>query len=132
MRKITRNTLGDRWRKTMRLAVENAGLRERLNYVGPSGKPPVLGFQATEPLVPTGEPPVPGFSGTINFMDSKVAARMMLPIKDYSRFVKVVDGYVLKCNRKCPRVRFVLQGQEIVTDFFLLPLDDYEAVFDIE
>ncbi|RWW72642.1 hypothetical protein BHE74_00019538 [Ensete ventricosum] len=39
-----------------------------------------------------------------NFMDNKVAARMTLQIEDYSRFdVKVADGRVLKCGKKCPR-----------------------------
>ncbi|RWW75381.1 hypothetical protein BHE74_00016604 [Ensete ventricosum] len=70
---------------------------------------------------------------TNNFMDSKVAARMTLQNEGCSRFdVKVADGCVLKCDQKCPWVRLVLQGQEIITDFFLLPLDDYEAVLDIE
>ncbi|RZS17961.1 hypothetical protein BHM03_00050166 [Ensete ventricosum] len=45
--------------------------------------------------------------------------------------VKVADGRILKCDQKCSRVRLVLQGQEIIADSFL-PLDDYEAVLDIE
>ncbi|RZR83871.1 hypothetical protein BHM03_00010591 [Ensete ventricosum] len=70
---------------------------------------------------------------TNNFMDNKVVARMTLQIEDYSRFdVKVADGRILKCDRKCLRVRLVLRGQEIIADFFLLPLDDYEAVLSIE
>ncbi|RZR82762.1 hypothetical protein BHM03_00009241 [Ensete ventricosum] len=49
---------------------------------------------------------------TNNFTDSKVVARMTLQIEDCNRFnVKVADGRVLKCDRKCPRVRLVLQGQ---------------------
>ncbi|RRT36453.1 hypothetical protein B296_00048057 [Ensete ventricosum] len=43
----------------------------------------------------------------------------------------VADGRILKCDQKCSRVRLVLQGQEIIADSFL-PLDDYEAVLDIE
>ena len=36
---------------------------------------------------------------TSNFMNSKVAVRMALPIKNYSRFdIKVVDGRILKCD----------------------------------
>ncbi|RWV82360.1 hypothetical protein GW17_00056145 [Ensete ventricosum] len=70
---------------------------------------------------------------TNNFVDSKVAARLTLQIKDCSRFdVKVANGRILNCNRKCPRVRLVLQGQEIVADCFLLPLENYEAVLGIE
>ncbi|RZS24170.1 hypothetical protein BHM03_00057209 [Ensete ventricosum] len=70
---------------------------------------------------------------TNNFVDSNVAARLTLQIKDYSRFdVKVANGRILNCNRKCSRVRLVLQGQEIVTDCFLLPLENYEAVLGIE
>ncbi|RZR86157.1 hypothetical protein BHM03_00013297 [Ensete ventricosum] len=66
-------------------------------------------------------------------MNSKVAVWMALPIKDCSRFdVKFADGRILKCDRRCPRVKLLLQDQEIIVDFFLLPLDDYEAVLDIE
>ncbi|RZR83489.1 hypothetical protein BHM03_00010098 [Ensete ventricosum] len=45
--------------------------------------------------------------------------------------VKVVDDRILKCDRRCPCVKLMLQDQEIVADFFLL-LDDYEAVLGIE
>ncbi|RRT42008.1 hypothetical protein B296_00011970 [Ensete ventricosum] len=70
---------------------------------------------------------------TNNFMNSKVAIQMVLPIEDCSRFdVKFVDGRILKCDRRCPRVKLLLQDQEIIADFFLLPLDDCEVVLDIE
>ncbi|RRT39298.1 hypothetical protein B296_00012561 [Ensete ventricosum] len=66
-------------------------------------------------------------------MNSKVAVWMALPIKDCSRFdVKFADGRILKCDRRCPWVKLLLQDQEIIVDFFLLPLDDYEAVLGIE
>ncbi|RRT44306.1 hypothetical protein BHE74_00040136 [Ensete ventricosum] len=65
---------------------------------------------------------------TNNFMNRKVAARMALHIEDCSRFdVKVTDGRILKCSQ----VKLFLQGQRIIADFFL-PLDDCEAVLDIE
>ncbi|RWW82787.1 hypothetical protein BHE74_00008722 [Ensete ventricosum] len=38
----------------------------------------------------------------------------------------VIDRRILKCDRRCPRVKLLLQDQEITTDFSLLPLDDYE------
>ncbi|RRT39222.1 hypothetical protein B296_00023497 [Ensete ventricosum] len=39
---------------------------------------------------------------TNKFMNSKVATRMTLQIKEYSRFdVQVADGRVLKCDQKC-------------------------------
>ncbi|RRT57315.1 hypothetical protein B296_00034927 [Ensete ventricosum] len=42
---------------------------------------------------------------TNNFMNSKVVAQMMLQIKDCSWFnIKVADGRILKCDRKCSRV----------------------------
>ncbi|RRT81285.1 hypothetical protein B296_00002546 [Ensete ventricosum] len=70
---------------------------------------------------------------TNNVMDSKVATRSTLRIEDCSRFdVKVADGRILNYSQKCPRVKLVLQGQEITVDFFLLPLENYEAVLDIE
>ncbi|RRT74576.1 hypothetical protein B296_00012587 [Ensete ventricosum] len=49
---------------------------------------------------------------TNNFMNSKIAVRMALHIKD--------------CNR------FDVKDQEIIAYFFLLPLDDYEVVLGIE
>ncbi|RWW20791.1 hypothetical protein BHE74_00023565 [Ensete ventricosum] len=70
---------------------------------------------------------------TNNFMNCKVATHMTLHIEDCSKFdVKVIDHRILKCNRRCPRVKLLLQDQEIITDFFLLPLDDYEAVLSIK
>ncbi|RWW04038.1 hypothetical protein GW17_00032756 [Ensete ventricosum] len=70
---------------------------------------------------------------TNNFMDSKVVARLTLPIEDYSRFdVKVADGRILNSNRKSPQMKLVLQGQEITADFFFLPFDDYQAVLNVE
>ncbi|RWW55927.1 hypothetical protein BHE74_00037387, partial [Ensete ventricosum] len=57
---------------------------------------------------------------------------MALHIEDCSWIdVKVVDDRILKCDRRCPCVKLMLQDQEIVADFFLL-LDDYEAVLGIE
>ncbi|RZR85658.1 hypothetical protein BHM03_00012677 [Ensete ventricosum] len=70
---------------------------------------------------------------TNNFMNNKVAVWMALPIEDCSKFdVKVVDGRILKCDRRRPPVKLLLQDQEIVVNFFVLPLDDYEAVLGIE
>ncbi|RRT69246.1 hypothetical protein B296_00009755 [Ensete ventricosum] len=74
-----------------------------------------------------------GTGSTNNFIDNKVAARLTLWIEDCSRFdIKVADGRILNCNRKCPQVKLVLQSPEITVDFFLLPLDDYQVVLDIE
>ncbi|RWW35614.1 hypothetical protein BHE74_00059439 [Ensete ventricosum] len=68
---------------------------------------------------------------TNDFMNNKVAAWMVLHIEGCSRFdVKVVDGRMLKCE--CVGVKLILQDQEIVADFFLLLLDDYKTVLDIE
>ena len=70
---------------------------------------------------------------TNNFMNSKVAVQMALPIENYSRFdVKVTDGRILKCDHRCPRVKLLLQDQGIIAYFFLLPLDYYEAMLGIE
>ncbi|RRT66401.1 hypothetical protein B296_00033362 [Ensete ventricosum] len=46
---------------------------------------------------------------TNNIMNSKVAARMALHIEDCSRFdVKVADDRILKCDRRCLRVKLML------------------------
>ncbi|RWV84710.1 hypothetical protein GW17_00053557 [Ensete ventricosum] len=59
-------------------------------------------------------------------MSSKVAAHLMLQKEDYSGFeVKVANDQILKYNQKCPWVKLILQEQDVVADFFLLPLDDF-------
>ncbi|RZR91107.1 hypothetical protein BHM03_00019157 [Ensete ventricosum] len=70
---------------------------------------------------------------TNNFMNCKVAAWIALHIEDCSRFdVKVIEGQILKCDQRYSRVKLLLQDQEILADFFLLPLDDYEVVLSIK
>ncbi|RWV80175.1 hypothetical protein GW17_00058592 [Ensete ventricosum] len=69
---------------------------------------------------------------THNFMSSKVAAHLMLEKEDYNGFkVKVANRKILKCNQKCPWVKLILQELDVVADFFLLPLDDFDLVLDI-
>ncbi|RRT67656.1 hypothetical protein BHM03_00009746 [Ensete ventricosum] len=70
---------------------------------------------------------------THNFMCSKVAAHLMHQKEDYNGFeVKVANGQIMKCNQKCPRVKLILQKQDIVADFFLLPLDGFDIVLDVD
>ena len=70
---------------------------------------------------------------TNNFLNSKVAVHMNLPIENCSRFVaKVANGRILKCDHRCPQVKLLLQDQEIIADFFLVPLDDHEAILRIK
>ncbi|RRT42889.1 hypothetical protein B296_00037066 [Ensete ventricosum] len=70
---------------------------------------------------------------TNNFLNSKVAAHMALHSEGCNKFdVKVADGRILKCDQWCSRMQLILQDQEIIDDFFLLPIDDYEAVLGIE
>ncbi|RWV86253.1 hypothetical protein GW17_00051871 [Ensete ventricosum] len=70
---------------------------------------------------------------TNNFMNSKVATQLMLQNKDCSRFdVEVTDGQILNCDQRCPWVKLLRQDHEILADFFLLPLDDYEAMLNIK
>ncbi|RRT43880.1 hypothetical protein B296_00005903 [Ensete ventricosum] len=69
---------------------------------------------------------------TNNFLNSKVATRLTLQIKSCNKFdVKVADGRIFNCDQRYPRVK-LLQNQEAVADFFLLPIDDYEAVLGIK
>ncbi|RWW10889.1 hypothetical protein GW17_00025543 [Ensete ventricosum] len=68
---------------------------------------------------------------TNNFLNSKVVVRLALQIESCNKFdVKVADGRIFNCDQRCPWVE-LLQDQE-VADFFLLPIDDYEAVLGIE
>ncbi|RWW02502.1 hypothetical protein GW17_00034406 [Ensete ventricosum] len=77
--------------------------------------------------------PITNDTRSTNNIMNKVVVRMALPIEDCSRFdVKVADGRILKCDRRCPRVKLLLQDQEIIAYFFLLPLDDYEVVLGVE
>ncbi|RWV83319.1 hypothetical protein GW17_00055094 [Ensete ventricosum] len=70
---------------------------------------------------------------TYNFLNSKVVEHMTLQIERCNKFdVKVTDGRILKCDQRCAWVKLLLQDQEVVADFFLLPIDDYEAVLGIE
>ncbi|RRT83156.1 hypothetical protein B296_00007468 [Ensete ventricosum] len=70
---------------------------------------------------------------THNFMSSKVAAHLMLQKEDYNEFeVKVANDQILKCNKKCPRVKLILQEQDVVADFFLLTLDGFDIVLGID
>ncbi|RWW52107.1 hypothetical protein BHE74_00041495 [Ensete ventricosum] len=70
---------------------------------------------------------------THNFMSSKVATHLMLQNEDYNRFeFKVANSQILKCNQKCPWVKLILQEQDVVADFFLLPLDGFDIVLGID
>ncbi|RWV89931.1 hypothetical protein GW17_00047901 [Ensete ventricosum] len=70
---------------------------------------------------------------TNNFLNSKVAAHLELQIECCNKFdVKVADGRIFNCDQRCPRVKLLLQDQEVVADFFLLPIDDYEVILGIE
>ena len=70
---------------------------------------------------------------TNNFLNSKVAARMALHIEGCSKFdVKVADGRILKCDQRCLQVKLLLQDQEIMTNFFLLPLHNHEVILRVE
>ncbi|RWV96413.1 hypothetical protein GW17_00040875 [Ensete ventricosum] len=67
---------------------------------------------------------------TNNFLNSKIAACLALQIKGCNKFdVKVVDGRIFNRDQRCPWVK-LLQDQEVIADFFLLPINDYEAVRD--
>ncbi|RWV91193.1 hypothetical protein GW17_00046540 [Ensete ventricosum] len=70
---------------------------------------------------------------TNNFLNNKVAACLVLQIEGCNKFdVKVADGRILNCDQRFPRVKLLLQDQEVVADFFLRPIHDYEAVLRIE
>ncbi|RWV83937.1 hypothetical protein GW17_00054392 [Ensete ventricosum] len=68
-----------------------------------------------------------------NFLNSTVAACLALQIEGCKMFdVKIADDRILNCDQRCPRVKLLLQDQEVVANFFLLPVDDYEVVLGIE
>ncbi|RWW70214.1 hypothetical protein BHE74_00022110 [Ensete ventricosum] len=70
---------------------------------------------------------------TNNFLNGKVATCLVLQVEDCNKFdVKVAEGRIFNCDQRCPRVKLLLQDQEVVIDFFLPPIDDYEAILGIE
>ncbi|RWW69807.1 hypothetical protein BHE74_00022549 [Ensete ventricosum] len=70
---------------------------------------------------------------TNNFLNSKVVVCLALQIEGCNKFdVKVTDGRIFNYDQRLLRVKLLLQDQEVVADFFLLPIDDYEAVLKIE
>ncbi|RWW65541.1 hypothetical protein BHE74_00027161 [Ensete ventricosum] len=70
---------------------------------------------------------------THNLMSSKVATHLMLRKEYYNGFeVKIANGQILKCNQKCPRLKLIMKEQNIVADFFLLPLNGVDIVLGID
>ncbi|RWV87593.1 hypothetical protein GW17_00050394 [Ensete ventricosum] len=70
---------------------------------------------------------------TNNFLNNKVAACMMLQIEGCNNFdVKITNGRILNRDQRCLWVKLLLQDQEVVAGFFLLPIIDYKAVLEIE
>ncbi|RWW19277.1 hypothetical protein GW17_00016686 [Ensete ventricosum] len=67
-----------------------------------------------------------------NWLEYTHGAPMWIQFKNALFGVEVADGQILKCDQRCPRVELLWQDQEILADFFLLPLDDYEVVLDIQ
>ncbi|RWV99714.1 hypothetical protein GW17_00037365 [Ensete ventricosum] len=70
---------------------------------------------------------------TNNFLNNKVVTHLAFQIKGCNKFdVKVVDDQIFNYDQRCPWVKLLLHDQEVVADFFLLPIDDYEDIFGIE
>ncbi|GAV81954.1 RVP_2 domain-containing protein [Cephalotus follicularis] len=70
---------------------------------------------------------------TNNFMDLKIAKRLAYRIEHCEKFeMKVTDDRTLICESKCSNVKLSLQNQELVVDFFMLSLWDYEVLLGID
>ncbi|CAL9085687.1 unnamed protein product, partial [Musa textilis] len=81
----------------------------------------ILEHQPITVLIDTGS--------TNNFMDSKIADRLVYHIKDCDKFeVKIADRRPLICDSKCSKIKLFIQGQKLLWDFFLLPLEDFEMM----
>ena len=66
-------------------------------------------------------------------MDNKVVDKLVYHIEGCDKFkVKVTQGRILTYDSKCSKVKLIIQGQELLVDFFLLPLEDFEVVLGIE
>uniref|UniRef100_A0A2N9I1L0 Reverse transcriptase n=1 Tax=Fagus sylvatica TaxID=28930 RepID=A0A2N9I1L0_FAGSY len=66
---------------------------------------------------------------THNFMSENMAARLKLQPSGTAKFnVTVASGEKIPSNGRCPRIRVALQGTTLITDFYLLPLEGFDAV----
>jgi hypothetical protein len=66
---------------------------------------------------------------THNFLSEHTAVRLKLQPRGAGKFsVTVANGEKIASQGKCPRIRVALQGTTLVADFFLLPLEGFDAV----
>uniref|UniRef100_A0A2N9FZ49 Chromo domain-containing protein n=1 Tax=Fagus sylvatica TaxID=28930 RepID=A0A2N9FZ49_FAGSY len=66
---------------------------------------------------------------THNFMSENMAARLKLQLSGTAKFnVTVASGEKIPSNGRCPRIRVALQGTTLITDFYLLPLEGFDAI----
>ena len=62
-------------------------------------------------------------------MSENMAARLKLQPSGTAKFnVTVASGEKIPSNGRCPRIRVALQGTTLITDFYLLPLEGFDAV----
>ena len=66
---------------------------------------------------------------THNFLSEGMVDRLKLPSCKVGRFdVTVANGEKLMSGGRCQGVQLEMQGNDIVSDFYLLPLEGFDAV----
>ena len=66
---------------------------------------------------------------THNFLSEHTAARLKLQPREAGKFsVTVANGEKIASQGKCPRIHVALQGTTLIADFFLLPLEGFDAI----
>ena len=70
---------------------------------------------------------------THKFVKPNVAAQLVVPLTDIEPFeVYVGNGECLVCQAKCSRLPVVLQGHEILVDFFVLDMSAVDMVLGVQ
>ena len=67
---------------------------------------------------------------THNYIDKKLVDRHRLQYEVPFGFgVKVVDGAILGCTRRIPRLSIQMGDYTLTDNFYVLPLEDYDVVW---
>jgi hypothetical protein len=70
---------------------------------------------------------------TQNFIQDRVAKFLGLPVTPATHPFKVMvgNGSTLECTTQCANINFTIQGNNFVSDFFILPLGGAEVVLGV-
>ena len=68
-------------------------------------------------------------SATHNLIDSRLIERHGIPTKQFEGLrVRVVDGYILKCDRKITSLPLKINNFDFKADFYVVNMGDIDLV----